>query len=52
MVVVDFGGGLDVAVNPYGTPNFQTGIIGVGCLATIDCAPIWPGAFSVVSNIT
>jgi hypothetical protein len=52
MVVVDFGGGLDVAVNPYGTPNFQTGIIGVRCLATIDCAPIWPGAFSVVSNIT
>jgi HK97 family phage major capsid protein len=56
MVVVDFGGGLDVAVNPYGaqggSTNFQQGIIGVRCLATIDCAPIWPGAFSVVSSIT
>lgn len=52
MVLCDFGGGLDVAVNPFGTSNFQTGIIGVRCLATIDCAPIWPGAFSVVSSIT
>jgi hypothetical protein len=56
MVVVDFGGGLDVAVNPYGaqggSTNFQQGIIGVRCLATIDCAPIWPTAFSVVSSIT
>jgi hypothetical protein len=52
LVLVDFGGGLDVAVNPFGTPNFQAGIIGVRCLATVDCAPIWPGAFSVVSSIT
>jgi HK97 family phage major capsid protein len=54
MVVVDFGGGLDVAVNPYGASAsaFQSSIIGVRCLAAIDCAPIWPGAFSVVSSIT
>ena len=54
MVVVDFAGGLDVAVNPYGASAsaFQSSIIGVRCLAAIDCAPIWPGAFSVVSSIT
>jgi hypothetical protein len=54
MVVVDFGGGLDVAVNPYGASAsaFQQTIIGVRCMAAIDCAPIWPGAFSVVSSIT
>ena len=56
LVLVDFGGGLDVAVNPYGaqggSTNFQQGIIGVRCMASIDCAPIWPGAFSVVSSIT
>jgi HK97 family phage major capsid protein len=54
MVVVDFGGGLDVAVNPYGANAnaFQQTIIGVRCMAAIDCAPIWPGAFSVVSSIT
>lgn len=50
LILCDFSGGLDVEVNPFA--NFQTGIVGLSIFATIDLAPIWPGAFTVINGIS
>jgi HK97 family phage major capsid protein len=50
LVLVNWAGGLEVSVNPY--TNFQQAIVGMRALATIDCAPVWPAAFSAVTAIT
>jgi Phage capsid family len=52
LVVVDFAGGLAIDTNPYDQGNFQKGIVGLRCMATIDVAPVWPAAFTAVTGIT
>jgi predicted phage gp36 major capsid-like protein len=50
LVLCDFGGGLDVSLNPYA--NFATGGIGVRCMATVDVGLVWPSAFTVCAGVT
>jgi HK97 family phage major capsid protein len=61
LTLVDFGGGLVVSVNPYGSnaygggsdaANFQRGIIGMRCFASLDVGVVWPSAFTAVTSIT
>lgn len=47
-----WGGGVEIAVNPYATGNFQAGIVGMRALLTADVAPTWPSAFNVATTIT
>jgi HK97 family phage major capsid protein len=49
-VLVTWGGGLEVAINPFA--NFQEGIVGMRALATVDVGCVWPSAFSCVTGIT
>jgi HK97 family phage major capsid protein len=43
---------IEVAINPFGASNFQAGIVGIRALCTFDFSLVWPGAFSVSSNVT
>jgi hypothetical protein len=54
-VLRDFAGGLEIALNPYGQPGggqFQSGIVGIRCMASLDVGLVWASAFSVVSGVT
>jgi len=53
--LVDFAGGLEIGVDPYGMPGsgqFQNAIVGLRSLAALDFGLVWPSAFTVVSSIT
>ena len=61
LTLVDFGGGLQVSVNPYGSysgsgfgdaGNFQKGIVGMRCFAVLDVAPVWGSAFTTLTSIS
>lgn len=43
-------GGLELSINPYAA--FPQGIIGMRAMLTLDVAPIWASAFTVVSSVT
>jgi HK97 family phage major capsid protein len=42
--------GLQIAINPYA--NFQAGVIGMRCFATVDVGCVWPAAFVKYPSIT
>jgi HK97 family phage major capsid protein len=55
LVLCDFAGGLEIALNPYGQPGggqFQAGIVGLHAMATIDVGLVWPSAFTTVTGVT
>lgn len=45
-----WGGGIELAVNPFGAGNFQNGVIGLRALITMDAGIVWPAAFSVSNS--
>ncbi len=49
-IVIAEWGGLELAVNPYAA--FQSGVIGVRAMYSIDVGVRYPGAFSVATSIT
>ena len=54
LVLCDFAGGLEIALNPYGQPGggqFQAGIVGVRCMASVDVGLVWPAAFTTVTGV-
>jgi HK97 family phage major capsid protein len=51
-VLVDFLGGVELVANPYQQGNFQTGVVGIRALCSVDFGLVWPQSFSVISSIT
>ena len=56
-LLIPVWGGLELMVNPYGDPtsapqNFQKGIVGMRCFATVDVGITYPSAFALAATVT